>query len=73
MPISGFETLEQILGVLAGLQSERPRNEHHARAIAEQRKVFEVERDRFLAEETERIDREHKARLRAARRGAGLA
>jgi hypothetical protein len=66
MPISGFETLEQVLGVLSGLEHERPKNEAHAAAIAESKKLFEAERDRLLNEARERIKREGEARLRAA-------
>jgi hypothetical protein len=63
MPIAGFESLEHVLGVLSGLEHERPRSEAHAEAIAAQRKMFEAERDRRLQEERERIERENKARL----------
>jgi hypothetical protein len=38
MTISGHESLDHVLGVLAGLEHERPRNEAHAEAIAAQRK-----------------------------------
>lgn len=70
MTISGHESLDHVLGVLAGLEHERPRNEAHAEAIAAQRKIFEAERDRMLKAERERIERENEARLRAAGIGA---
>jgi hypothetical protein len=63
MTIAGHETLEHVLGVLAGLEHERPRSEAHAEAIAGQKAVFEAERDRMLKEERERIERENQARL----------
>jgi hypothetical protein len=61
--IQGFETLEQVLGVLSGLAHEMPKNEIHAAEIEKQRKLFEKERDRLLKEERERIERENRARL----------
>jgi hypothetical protein len=63
MPIAGHETLQQVLGVLSGLEHERPRSEAHAEAIAAQKKIFEAERDRLLKEERERIERENEAQL----------
>jgi hypothetical protein len=64
--ISGFETLPQVLGVLAGLEHEVPKNERHAAQIKASNALFEAERDRMLKEERERIERENEARLRAA-------
>lgn len=72
MPISGFETWPQVQGTLAALHAEIPRNEQHALAIAKQIEIFQAESDRFEKEETERLEREHKARLAAAKRGAGV-
>jgi hypothetical protein len=63
MTIAGFETLENVLGALSGLEREMPRSEAHAAAIDAQKKVFEAERDRMLKEERERIERENQARL----------
>ncbi len=63
MPIAGFESLENVLGVLSGLEHERPRSEAHAEAIAASKKIFEAERARMLKEERERIERENEARL----------
>ena len=70
--IAGFESLENVLGVLSGLEHEKPRSEAHAEAIAAQKKLFEAERDRMLALEAERIEREHQARLAAAQVGARI-
>jgi hypothetical protein len=64
--IAGYESLEHVLAYLGGLEHERPRNETHAAEIKKQRKIFEAERDRLLAIETERLEAEHKARLEAA-------
>jgi hypothetical protein len=66
VPIQGFETLENVLGALSGLEHETPRSEARAEAIAAQKKLFEAERDLLLKEERERIERENKARLEAA-------
>jgi hypothetical protein len=67
MPIAGFETLENVLGALSGLEHEKPRNEEHAAAIAESKARFEKERDRMLKEERER----DRAREPSAAREAG--
>jgi hypothetical protein len=65
MPIAGHETLNHVLGVLAGLEHEVPRNEAHAAEIAAQKTLFEAERDRMLKEERERIERANEARLKS--------
>jgi hypothetical protein len=70
--IAGYESREHVLAMLAALDAERPRNAEHAAEIKKQRKLFQAEADRFEAEEVERIEREHKARLDAAKRGARI-
>jgi hypothetical protein len=68
--ITGYETREQVLAILAALDAERPRSAEHAAEIKKQRKLFQAEADRFEAEEVERLEREHETRfsLREARR-----
>jgi hypothetical protein len=63
--IAGHETYEHVLAALAALEAEYPRNERHAASIAEQKKLFQAE-----AEDVERLEREHEARLAAAKKGA---
>ena len=68
--ISGHETREHVLAMLAALDAEVPRSEAHAEAIAAQRKLFQAEAERFEAEELERFERQHKAMLDAAKASA---
>jgi hypothetical protein len=63
MTIQGFESLENVLGALSGLEHEKPRNKEHAEAIAASKKLFEAERDRMLEDERQRIERANQARL----------
>jgi hypothetical protein len=59
--IAGHETYEHVVAALAALEAEHPRNKRHAASIAEPKKLFQAEADRFK--------REHEARLAAAKRG----
>ena len=72
--IAGFEHRWQIEAQLRAFEHERngAQNERHLDAIAAQKKLFEAERDRMLALEAERIEREHQARLAAAQVGARI-
>jgi hypothetical protein len=59
-----------VLGVLAGLEHEVPKNERHAAQIKASNALFEAERDRMLKEERERIERENQARLGGVQGGS---
>jgi len=68
--ISGYESREHVLAMLAALDAEVPKNEAHAASIAAQRELFQAEADRFAVEDLERFEREHETRLAAAKAGA---